>query len=135
MNWTKNRPSEPGWYWCRQYEKSRMVNVWRQYLNKKLYTNEDGGAPIDDPELYGSSHGTTLWCGPIDPPPPPCDYCDEDGMVETDNNGPIGLCPMCDGTKNLAGSNKTTIRVSVDRTEKANKTRYAPTRYLTPTPR
>lgn len=24
-----------------------------------------------------------------------CDYCDGTGEVETDNNGPIGPCPMC----------------------------------------
>lgn len=30
-----------------------------------------------------------------------CDYCDDDGMVEMDNNGPIGTCPVCQGTKRL----------------------------------
>ena len=24
-----------------------------------------------------------------------CDYCGGDGRVETDNNGPIGPCPVC----------------------------------------
>ena len=31
--------------------------------------------------------------------PVKCDYCDEGGRVETDNNGPIGPCPICNGTK------------------------------------
>lgn len=33
--------------------------------------------------------------------PDNCNYCDDDGMVETDNNGPIGYCPFCHGTKRL----------------------------------
>ena len=31
--------------------------------------------------------------------PVACDYCDDEGMVETDNNGPIGTCPICGGSK------------------------------------
>lgn len=31
--------------------------------------------------------------------PVTCDYCDDDGLVESDNNGPIGLCPICHGKK------------------------------------
>lgn len=26
-----------------------------------------------------------------------CDYCDASGKIETDNNGPIGDCPVCEG--------------------------------------
>lgn len=26
---------------------------------------------------------------------PRCDYCDGDGWIETDNNGPIVTCPLC----------------------------------------
>lgn len=29
----------------------------------------------------------------------PCEYCDDDGRVELDNNGPIVTCPICKGTK------------------------------------
>ena len=28
---------------------------------------------------------------------PPCFYCGSSGEIETDNNGPIGPCPVCDG--------------------------------------
>lgn len=28
-----------------------------------------------------------------------CEYCDDDGRVELDNNGPIVTCPICKGTK------------------------------------
>ena len=28
----------------------------------------------------------------------PCPYCNGEGIVEMDNNGPIGKCPMCKGT-------------------------------------
>lgn len=31
--------------------------------------------------------------------PVACDYCDDDGRVETDNNGPIDTCPICHGKK------------------------------------
>ena len=31
--------------------------------------------------------------------PVTCDYCDAEGRVETDNNGPIGPCPVCYGKK------------------------------------
>lgn len=27
--------------------------------------------------------------------PKPCFYCDGSGEIETDNNGPIGSCPIC----------------------------------------
>lgn len=26
-----------------------------------------------------------------------CEYCKGEGIVEMDNNGPIGDCPLCDG--------------------------------------
>ena len=36
--------------------------------------------------------------------PRKCDYCDEDGRVEMDNNGPIGPCPLCNGAKQYMAS-------------------------------
>jgi hypothetical protein len=30
-----------------------------------------------------------------------CEYCDDDGVIEMDNNGPIVPCPFCGGTKSL----------------------------------
>jgi hypothetical protein len=65
MEWTFKKPSKTGWYWCRRYGRTRMVNVWGD--GKPFFTNEDGGAPIDDDDLYGNS----LWYGPIIPPNPP----------------------------------------------------------------
>lgn len=26
-----------------------------------------------------------------------CEYCNDTGEIETDNNGPIGKCPICNG--------------------------------------
>lgn len=28
----------------------------------------------------------------------PCEHCCGEGVIETDNNGPIGDCPVCYGT-------------------------------------
>lgn len=64
--WSKEAPYAPGFYWCRQYGRTRMVSVWK-YSNAtdgRLFTNEDGGAPLDNLDLYEGA----LWNGPIQPP-------------------------------------------------------------------
>lgn len=33
-----------------------------------------------------------------------CEYCNDTGKVETDNNGPIGPCPVCKQSCSPAGS-------------------------------
>jgi hypothetical protein len=68
MNWTEKLPTELGFYWCRQNERTRMVHVWRHLALSGLFTNEDE-ASIDDPELYSNA----MWYGPIFPPVPPVD--------------------------------------------------------------
>lgn len=35
--------------------------------------------------------------------PQPCFYCGGSGEIETDNNGPIGPCPICDPNTSLTG--------------------------------
>ena len=64
--WSKEPPSAPGFYWCRQYGRTRMVSVWKypSANDERLFTNEDGGAQLDDRELYGGA----MWNGPIQPP-------------------------------------------------------------------
>ena len=41
-----------------------MVSVWKYKDKSELFTDEDGGAPLDDSELYGDAE----WNGPIQPP-------------------------------------------------------------------
>lgn len=59
--WTKQRPTVPGFYWVYQHKTQRVVNVWN--LQGRLLTNEDGGVPIED-NLYAGSY----WYGPIQAP-------------------------------------------------------------------
>ena len=95
MNWTNIPPSEPGWYFIHRKGKTEITEAW--YVESDgLWTNEERGKQVSS-EYYKD----VFWQGPINLPPPPCDYCDEDGRVETDNNGPIGPCPICGGMKNL----------------------------------
>jgi len=64
--WTKDLPTEPGFYWCHQFGRTRMVSVWR-YSGKPysgLFTNEDGGSPLMDSNMYKDAE----WNGPIKPP-------------------------------------------------------------------
>ena len=68
--WSKQTPKIPGFYWCCQNGNVRMVKVWAyrpQANDDCLYTNEDGGVQVTDPELYSGS----VWSGPIEPPAPP----------------------------------------------------------------
>lgn len=62
--WSRDAPSVPGVYWCLQYGRPRTVSVWKYKDSDRLFTNEDGGAPLDDHELYGGSQ----WSGPIRTP-------------------------------------------------------------------
>ncbi len=64
--WSKHAPTAPGFYWCRQYGRTRMVSVWKYDDPKRdeLFTNEDGGASLGDKELYEGA----MWNGPISPP-------------------------------------------------------------------
>lgn len=34
-----------------------------------------------------------------------CDYCGGSGEIETDNNGPIGACPICKGSRAVPSFN------------------------------
>jgi carbonic anhydrase len=61
VQWTKQRPTVPGFYWVYQHKTQRVVNVWN--LQGRLLTNEDGGVPIED-NLYAGSY----WYGPIQAP-------------------------------------------------------------------
>ena len=61
VQWTKQRPTVPGFYWVYQHKTQRVVNVWN--LQGRLLTNEDGGASVDD-DLYLNAH----WYGPIQAP-------------------------------------------------------------------
>jgi len=62
-DWTHQAPKEVGFYWCKFEERIRMVKVWKQSTGTELYTNEDGGASLDD-NIYSG----VLWNGPINPP-------------------------------------------------------------------
>lgn len=64
-DWSKDAPTTPGFYWCHQYGRTRMVSVWKypSANDNRLFTNEDG-APLDDKELYEGA----MWKGPIQPP-------------------------------------------------------------------
>lgn len=69
-SWTFEKPAKPGFYWCLRDRDIRVVRVW-SYVDSQdtsLFTNEDGGASLDDPELYGKG---TLWSKEITPPDPP----------------------------------------------------------------
>lgn len=59
--WHKEAPKTEGVYWVYQNCRARIVTTWR-YSSRPdtLYTNEDGGAPID-----GIYYSGALWCGPI----------------------------------------------------------------------
>ena len=57
-SWTANRPTIAGSYWVRQYEETRGINVFE--LQGILFTNEDGGAPVD-----GSMYDGAFWYGPV----------------------------------------------------------------------
>lgn len=48
-SWQAERPTEPGRYWVKQHQHKRVVNIWRSMTDNNLYTNEDGGAPLEDP--------------------------------------------------------------------------------------
>lgn len=62
--WSKDVPTAPGFYWCHQYGRTRMVSVWKYPDPERdtLFTNEDG-APLDDMEMYEGA----MWSGPIQP--------------------------------------------------------------------
>jgi len=62
-DWTHQTPKKVGFYWCRFEKRIRMVKVWKQSTGAELYTNEDGGASLDDNMYLG-----VLWNGPISPP-------------------------------------------------------------------
>lgn len=36
-----------------------------------------------------------------------CQYCDGEGRIETDNNGPIGDCPVCNSDKKQSADRET----------------------------
>lgn len=64
MKWNKDLPKVVGVYWFRSEgeAKKRVVNVWK-YNNSednRLFTHEDGGAPVTD-IMYHSGE----WAGPL----------------------------------------------------------------------
>jgi len=73
MVWVSERPTVVGWYWMWKpalrhvCDEPRIIHVWTYTSSPgPLFTNEDGGAPIED-EIYSGC----LWRGPIEVPPKP----------------------------------------------------------------
>ena len=62
--WCDAIPTSKGFYWCYQHKTPRMVKVWGR--DDKLFTNEDGGAGVNDKMYQGAK-----WYGPITPPQTP----------------------------------------------------------------
>ena len=48
--WIKKKPTKPGKYWFCKRGDTRIVSVWKYKDKEDLYTNEDGGASLKDPE-------------------------------------------------------------------------------------
>ena len=63
--WSNDRPTTPGFYWCHQHGKTRIVDIWCYKNGTELFTNEDGGASIKD-TLYDG----TQWMAAVIPPNP-----------------------------------------------------------------
>ena len=63
--WSNDRPTTPGFYWCHQRGKTRIVHIWCYKNGTELFTNEDGGASIKD-TLYDG----TQWMAAVIPPNP-----------------------------------------------------------------
>lgn len=63
--WSNDRPTAPGFYWCHQRGKTRIVHIWCYKNGTELFTNEDGGASIKD-ALYDGAQ----WMAAVNPPNP-----------------------------------------------------------------
>lgn len=63
--WSNDRPTTPGFYWCHQRGKTRIVHIWCYKNGTELFTNEGGGASIKD-TLYDG----TQWMAAVIPPNP-----------------------------------------------------------------
>lgn len=63
--WSNDRPTTPGFYWCHQRGKTRIVHIWCYKNGTELFTNEDGGASIKD-MLYDGAQ----WMAAVIPPNP-----------------------------------------------------------------
>ena len=63
--WSNDRPTTPGFYWCHQRGKTRIVHIWCYKNGTELFTNEDGGASIKD-TLYDG----TQWMAAVIPTNP-----------------------------------------------------------------
>jgi hypothetical protein len=64
VEWTRTPPCKPGYYCVRTLRdfRKRIVHVWHYKDDpKKLFTNEDGAAPVND-EIYNDVE----WKGPIE---------------------------------------------------------------------
>lgn len=65
IRWTRKHPEKVGYYWVRYANNrrvKRLVHVWTyRGKNGQMFTNEDGGAPVDDTETYPDAE----WAGPV----------------------------------------------------------------------
>ena len=61
MNWTKELPTEPGWYWCKQNGTTKMGELLS--LGNILYF----GRSVSSAHVISTFTGCE-WCGPILPP-------------------------------------------------------------------
>ena len=61
--WSNDRPTTPGFYWCHQRGKTRIVHIWCYKNGTELFTNEDGGASIKD-TLYDGTQWMTAGIPP-----------------------------------------------------------------------
>jgi hypothetical protein len=62
LNWTKKKPTKPGWYWYRGEGDGNTVNVLH-------YIDDDGEGPYlatSDDRALNDLNGE--WAGPVEPP-------------------------------------------------------------------
>jgi hypothetical protein len=51
--WKHDKPTTPGYYWIKNDKYTdhiRLIKIWKYQDGDILYTNEDGGVCLDDPE-------------------------------------------------------------------------------------
>jgi hypothetical protein len=69
MEWTRDKPTEPGWYWCRRDDECDLVSVEPTAGRGRLEAWWHGHKPTLFDSLPLHSMDSFEWYGPLEPPP------------------------------------------------------------------
>lgn len=72
LNWTKDKPTKEGFYWCRYYPRSYRPKWWTVIVEVKVVVDRlqvyFPGSEVEEDLSNDAYFGLSFWFGPLEAP-------------------------------------------------------------------